>query len=113
MRRKFGLIAQKWQKISRPWTSSRQHFILIIAGTKTFNSNINVSYNRSDEDRNNNRLWVPSSVGVPSGPSIQTHGKLNTNLQFIDNNKNCDRINGDLLNAFKEKPYTQSLYSVA
>jgi hypothetical protein len=79
---------------------------------KMFNSDINVSINRSDEDRNNNRLWVPGT-GVPSGPSVQTHGKLNTNLQFIDNNKNCDRIDGNLLNAFKENPYTQSLYSVA
>jgi hypothetical protein len=79
---------------------------------KMFNSDINVSINRSDDDRNNNRLWVPGT-GVPSGPSVQTHGKLNTNLQFIDNNKNCDRIDGNLLNAFKENPYTQSLYSVA
>jgi hypothetical protein len=44
---------------------------------------------------------------------MQTHGRLNTNLQFIDNNKNCDRIDGNLLNAFKENPYTQSLHSVA
>ena len=80
---------------------------------KMFNSDINVSLNRTDEDRNNNRLWVPSSLGVPSGPSVQTHGKLNTNLQFIDNNKNCDRIDSNLLNAFKENPYTQSLHSVA
>ena len=80
---------------------------------KMFNSDINVSLNRIDEDRNNNRLWVPSSLGVPSGPSVQTHGKLNTNLQFIDNNKNCDRIDSNLLNAFKENPYTQSLHSVA
>lgn len=79
---------------------------------KMFNSDINVSVNRLDEDRNNNRLWVPSSLGVPSGPSVQTHGRLNTNLQFIDN-KNCDRIDGDLLNAFKQNPYTQSLHSVA
>jgi hypothetical protein len=80
---------------------------------KMFNSDINVSNSRVDGDRNNNRLWVPSSLGVPSGPTIQTHGRLNTNLQFIDNNKNCDRIDGNLLNAFKENPYTQSLHSVA
>ncbi len=35
MRRKFGLFDQKWQKISRRWTNSRQHFTYIIAGTKT------------------------------------------------------------------------------
>ena len=80
---------------------------------KTFNSNMNVSLSKVEEDRNNNRLWVPSSLGVPSGPNIQTHGRLNTNLQYIDNNKNCDRIEGDLLRAFKENPYTQSLQSVA
>ena len=80
---------------------------------KTFNSNMNVSLSKVEEDRNNNRLWVPSSLGVPSGPNMQTHGRLNTNLQYIDNNKNCDRIEGDLLRAFKENPYTQSLQSVA
>jgi len=80
---------------------------------KMFNNNINVSVSRSDDDRNNNRMWVPTSIGVPLGPSVQTHGNLNTNLQFVDNEKNCNRIDSDLLKAFKENPYTQSLHSVA
>ena len=80
---------------------------------KMFNNNVNVSLSRSEDDRNNNRMWVPTSIGIPLGPSIQTHGSLNTNLQFVDNEKNCNRIDSNLLKAFKENPYTQSLHSVA
>lgn len=81
--------------------------------TSQFNNNINMNISKNEIDRNNNRLWVPSSIGVPMGPSTQTHGSLSTMSQYIDSSKNCDRISSDLLNAFKENPYTQSLHSVA
>lgn len=80
---------------------------------KMFNSNLNMSISKNEEDRINNRLWVPNTMGIAQGPTIQTHGKMSTNLQYIDSNKNCDRISPDLLTAFKENPYTQSLHSVA
>uniref|UniRef100_A0A6C0KQP4 DUF5899 domain-containing protein n=1 Tax=viral metagenome TaxID=1070528 RepID=A0A6C0KQP4_9ZZZZ len=74
---------------------------------KQFNSQINVTLSKVDSDRENNRLWAPSIV-VPSGPSVQTYGKANM-PQYYDNCLGCDRIAPDILNAFKENPYTHSL----
>ena len=45
-----------------------------------------------------------------SGPNMDTHGKVNAS-QYYDQCKGCDRIQPDILNAFKENPYTQSLHS--
>lgn len=81
--------------------------------TNMFNNQMNVAVAKNDMDRNNNRMWVPSSIGVPLGPSTQTHGQISTMSQYVDQEKTCDRISSDLLNAFKENPYTQSLHSVA
>lgn len=74
---------------------------------KHFNPQINVTMSRLDSDRNNNRLWAPSAV-IPNGPSVQTYGKSNM-PQYYDNCIGCERIAPDLLNAFKENPYTHSL----
>jgi hypothetical protein len=76
---------------------------------KHFNSQINVTMSRLDSDRENNRLWAPQSV-IPNGPSVQTYGKANM-PQYYDQCQGCDRIAPDLLNAFKENPYTHSLTS--
>jgi hypothetical protein len=76
---------------------------------KMFNPQINVTMSRLDADRENNRLWAPSAV-IHNGPSVQTHGKMNM-PQYYDNNQGCDRIAPDLLNAFKENPFTHSLTS--
>lgn len=81
---------------------------------KHFNPNINVSYSKADEDRENNRMWVPS-VGIQSGPSAEIYGVTNNNQYdnkyTNDNNNVNNRINSDLLNAFKQNPYTHSLNS--
>lgn len=74
---------------------------------KQYNTNINVTLSKLDSDRENNRLWAPQSV-IPNGPSVQTYGKANM-PQYYDNCIGCDRIAPDLLNAFKENPYTHSL----
>lgn len=76
---------------------------------KHFNPQINVTMSKLDSDRENNRLWAPQAV-VPNGPSVQTYGKANM-PQYYDNCIGCDRIAPDLLNAFKENPYTHSLTS--
>jgi hypothetical protein len=76
---------------------------------KQFNPQINVTMSRLDSDRNNNRLWAPQAV-IPNGPSVQTYGKANM-PQYYDQCQGCDRIAPDLLNAFKENPYTHSLTS--
>ena len=75
--------------------------------SKLFNSNINVTLSKLDSDRENNRLWAPQTI-IPNGPSVQTYGKANM-PQYYDNCIGCDRIAPDLLNAFKENPYTHSL----
>ena len=76
---------------------------------KEFNSSINVTMSKLDADRENNRMWAPQAV-VTNGPSVQTYGKANM-PQYYDQCQGCDRIAPDLLNAFKENPFTHSLQS--
>jgi hypothetical protein len=77
--------------------------------TSQFNPNMNVTLSKIDSDRENNRLWAPSST-IHSGPSIQTYGKQNM-PQYYSETQGNDRISPDLLTAFKENPYTHSLTS--
>jgi hypothetical protein len=76
---------------------------------KHFNSQMNVTMSKLDSDRENNRLWAPQSI-LNAGPSMQTHGRANM-PQYYDNCQGCERIAPDILNAFKENPYTHSLSS--
>jgi hypothetical protein len=82
-------------------------------GTQMFNQNENISIQRLDSDRNNNRMWVKNG-GIYTPPTMDTHGKLsgNMNLKSVDSH-NFERINPDILTAFKSNPYTQSLQSWA
>ena len=80
-------------------------------GTQIFNQNDNVTIQRKDADRNNNRMWAPS-VGSTTIPSKDTYGKQIA-PDYNNNKHNDGRINPDLLNAFKSNPYTQSLTSWA
>ena len=74
------------------------------------NSNVNVAINRLDSDRNNNRTYFPSNA--PSNiPSMETLGQFNSNSSL--RNPMTERIEPNILQAFKENPYTQSLHSVA
>jgi hypothetical protein len=75
--------------------------------TNMFNSTINATVSRNDADRENNRLWAPEAV-IPTGPSVQTYGKINM-PQYYNECVGCDRIQPDLLTAFKNNPYTHSL----
>ena len=79
-------------------------------GTQIFNQNDVISIHKKDTDRNNNRMWAPG-LGKNTIPSKETYGKLNTSS--YDSNINNERNKPDLLNAFKENPYTQSLTSWA
>ena len=74
---------------------------------KHFNPQLNVTISKLDADRDNNRLWAPQTV-IPNGPSVQTYGKANMH-QYVDQCIGCDRIDPNLLTAFKENPYTHSL----
>jgi hypothetical protein len=57
-------------------------------------------------------MWVKNG-GISSAPTMDTHGKISGgNMKFNDMH-NFDRINPDILTAFKSNPYTQSLQSWA
>jgi hypothetical protein len=71
-----------------------------------FNSNINVSIHKTD----NETCYVsaPSTI-FGSVPSVEKYGVLD--MPPEDNKCMTDRIQPDLLNAFRENPYTHSLTS--
>ena len=78
-------------------------------GTQMFNHQDNISINRRDSDRNNTRLWVPSSKnigGLDSSTVVNnTRVKVTT---FYDQSINTDRISPEILKAFKDNPYTKA-----
>ena len=79
-------------------------------GTSLLNNEVNVKIHRNENDRKNNRWGVPNGGVGLAIPSVETHGKMNM-PQYYDNCMSCERINPDILTAFKENPYTQSLNS--
>jgi len=75
--------------------------------SQIFNQQMNVNVARIDSDRDNTRMWVPSKM--PQMPmSKETYGKIRT-PQYYNECIGCDRIEPDLLTAFKSNPYTHSL----
>uniref|UniRef100_A0A6C0HHJ1 DUF5899 domain-containing protein n=1 Tax=viral metagenome TaxID=1070528 RepID=A0A6C0HHJ1_9ZZZZ len=84
-------------------------------GTQVFNQQDNISIHRRDCDRDNNRLWVrsPGSTHIAtSTPSMESYGTVKI-PQSRNTGIECERINPDILTAFKNNPYTQSLQSWA
>lgn len=77
--------------------------------TNIYNQQMNVNVARIDGDRNNTRMWVPTNM--PQMPmSKEEYGKIRV-PQYYNQCIGCDRISPDILNAFKENPYTHSLSS--
>lgn len=75
--------------------------------SQIFNQQMNVNVARIDSDRDNTRMWVPSKM--PQMPmSKETYGKVRM-PQYYNQCVGCDRIEPDLLTAFKSNPYTHSL----
>ena len=84
-------------------------------GMQIFNQQDNISIHRRDSDRDNNRLWVPSS-GDTAGLTLRAPNETIDRVkvsQGYNQNMNTDRIAPDILSAFKNNPYTQSLSSWA
>jgi hypothetical protein len=76
--------------------------------TQMFNPQMNVNIAKQEQDRINNRQWVPSSMPQTFAAKEmmgQTYKPLDE-MTKVDN-----RLDGDLLLAFKSNPYTQSLQS--
>lgn len=76
-------------------------------GTQIFNQYMNVRCDRQDTNRFDCRMGPPNSI-IAAPPSVQTYGKINT-PQYYNECAGCERINPDLLNAFRNNPYTHSL----
>ena len=78
-------------------------------GTQIFNQQMNI-HCKDDCDRFSNRVNPAYSrlSGLP--PSVQTYGAIHA-PQYYNECANCDRINPDILTAFKNNPYTHSLTS--
>lgn len=76
--------------------------------TQIFNQSMNVDIAKIDSDRDNTRMWVPSNM--PRKPMFsENYGKLNGGQTYDVCKIGVDRIQPDLLNAFRENPYTHSL----
>jgi hypothetical protein len=84
-------------------------------GTQIYSGNLNMSINRRDNDRVNNRLTTDDFIrNVPADnslliPSIESIGKVHSPQQY--KNDSLERIDPDLLQAFKSNPYAKSLNS--
>jgi len=76
-------------------------------GMQLFNQQMNI-HCKDDCDRFEGRVNPAYSTlsGLP--PSVQTYGAINV-PQYYNECAGCDRINPDILTAFKENPYTHSL----
>jgi hypothetical protein len=78
-------------------------------GTQIFNQQMNI-HCRDDCDRFSGRVNPAYSQLTSLPPSKQTYGIIHVpqhNNQSIE----CDRIDGNILSAFKSNPYTHSLTS--
>ena len=75
------------------------------------NSNINQTTHRLDSDRDTYEWASPFNSAGSATPSMHTMGRIHM-PQTYENVSN-ERINPNLLKAFKENPYTKSLNSIA
>jgi len=81
-------------------------------GTQIYNQTMNVNVARIDSDRDNPRMWVPNASTISQMPAGKAqYGQIRGKQQYDENKIGCERIQPDLLNAFRENPYTQSLQS--
>ena len=77
-------------------------------GTQIFNQQMNLTTVKSDAECFDGRFNPAYSrlSGLP--PSVQTYGAVQT-PQYYNECQMCDRIQPDILDAFKNNPYTHSL----
>jgi hypothetical protein len=83
-------------------------------GTQIFNQHMNVNVPRIDTDRENPRMWVPNCANIAQLPmGKEQYGDIRSKQMYKENDINVTRIEGNILQAFKNNPYTQSLSSWA
>ena len=79
----------------------------------TFNSNMNMNLKCDDLVRNTRENARTPNSGISTAiPSVEQLGAVKM-PQLYNQNQGCERINPDILDAFKNNPYTQSLSSWA
>jgi hypothetical protein len=76
-------------------------------GTQIFNQQMNI-HCRDDCDRFSGRVNPAYSKLSSLPPSVQTYGAIHV-PQYYNECASCERINPDILTAFKNNPYTHSL----
>lgn len=75
--------------------------------TQVFNPQMNVSVAKLEDDRLNNRQWVPSAMPQ----TFASKEMMGQTYKSPEAPSMHERLNPDLLSAFKSNPYTQSLES--
>ena len=95
-------------KVSKEYTPS--------GNIPTFNNATNINIRRADK----NNINCPRNAGASAGsglggmpPSASQFGKISRMPQYYEQSIYCERIQPDILDAFKKNPYTQSLHSYA
>jgi hypothetical protein len=73
-------------------------------GTQIFNQEMNVHISKQDVNRFDGRMGAPASF-ITAPPSVTNHGSIR-NPQTYNQSMGCERIQPDILNAFKNNPYT-------
>ena len=76
-------------------------------GTQIFNQQMHLTTIKNDSDRFDGRVNPAISI-TPMPPSAETYGSINM-PQYYNECAGCDRIQPDILNAFRSNPYTHSL----
>jgi hypothetical protein len=77
-------------------------------GTQIFNQQMHLTTIKSDVDRFDGRVNPAYSNITSLPPSVQTYGAVNA-PQYYNECIACDRIQPDILSAFRSNPYTHSL----
>jgi len=72
-----------------------------------FNQQMNIQCNKQDTNRYDCRVGPATSL-IHAPPSVETYAKPIARQQY-DEGMNCSRIQPDILNAFRNNPYTHSL----
>ena len=98
-----------YQQRNNPYKSNRNRPNQ--GGTQIFNQQDCIQVRKREADACNGSTWAPVA-GPATTPSLETLGKVNM-PQYYEEPQGCSRINPDILKAFKENPYTQSLASYA
>jgi len=79
-----------------------------VGGTQIFNQQMNVNCNKQDTTRFDCRMNPANSKIATVSPSVQTYGAVRA-PQYYNECITCERNEPDILNAFRNNPYTHSL----